>query len=95
MEYRILGPLHVLDGAETLTLGTAKEQALLAVLLLHANEVVSSERLIDELWGEGPPPTARKAVQVYVSQLRKALGATAVQSKLVQLVTSWKSTTSA
>jgi YVTN family beta-propeller protein len=73
VEYRILGPLQVLDGATPVTLGTAKEQALLAVLLLHANEVVSNERLIDELWGEAPPPTARKAVQVYVSQLRKAL----------------------
>jgi YVTN family beta-propeller protein len=73
VEYRILGPLEVLDGAEPVILGTAKEQALLAVLLLHANEVVSRERLIDELWGGEPPPTARKAVQVYVSQLRKAL----------------------
>ena len=54
-------------------LGTAKQQALLAVLLLHANEVVTRDRLIDELWGERPPHTAVKAVQVYVSQLRKAL----------------------
>ena len=46
---------------------------MLAVLLLHANEFVSRERLIDELWGESPPPTARKAVYVHVSQLRKAL----------------------
>lgn len=73
MEFRILGPLEVLDGGERLPLGTAKQQALLGVLLLHANEVVSRERLIDELWGERPPATADKAVQVYVSQLRKAL----------------------
>src|SRR5262249_7335313 len=46
------------------------------VLLLHANEFVSRERLIDDLWGETPPPTARRAVNVYVSQLRKALGRT-------------------
>src|SRR5215831_7254377 len=46
---------------------------VLAVLLLHANELVSRERLIDELWGESPPPTAKKAVNVYVSKLRKAL----------------------
>src|SRR5215831_18017480 len=46
---------------------------VLAVLLLHANELVSRERLIDELWGESPPPTARKAVNVYVSELRKRL----------------------
>jgi YVTN family beta-propeller protein len=65
--------LHVLDDGRTVPLGTAKQQALLAVLLLHANEVVPRDRLIDELWGERPPPTAVKAVQVYVSQLRKAL----------------------
>lgn len=73
MEYRILGPLEVLDGDRPVALGTAKERALLAVLLLHANEAVSRDRLIDELWGERPPATAAKAVQVYVSQLRKAL----------------------
>src|SRR5581483_10132635 len=50
-----------------------KERVVLAVLLLHANEVVSRERLMDELWGSSPPPTARKAVNVYVSQLRKVL----------------------
>ena len=63
----------MLDDGLTVPLGTAKQQALLAVLLLHANEVVPRDRLIDELWGEQPPPTAVKAVQVYVSQLRKAL----------------------
>src|SRR5437762_6765937 len=51
-----------------------KERLVLAVLLLHANEFVSRERLIDELWGAAPPPTAKKAVNVYISQLRKALG---------------------
>jgi YVTN family beta-propeller protein len=65
--------LHVLDNGRTVPLGTAKQQVLLAVLLLHPNEVVPRDRLIDELWGERPPPTAVKAVQVYVSQLRKAL----------------------
>src|SRR5262249_15837214 len=50
-----------------------KERLVLAVLLLHANELVSRERLIDDLWGEAPPPTARKAVNVYISKLRKAL----------------------
>ena len=56
-----------------MALGGAKQRALLAVLLLRANEVVSIDRLIDELWGDEPPPTAAKVVQVYVSQLRKAL----------------------
>src|SRR5437667_8817770 len=73
MEYRILGPLEVADEGEPVPLGRLKERLVLAVLLLHANEFVARERLIDELWGESPPPTARKAVNVYVSQLRKAL----------------------
>jgi DNA-binding SARP family transcriptional activator/streptogramin lyase len=73
VEYRILGPLEVVDEGEPISLGTLKERLVLAVLLLHANEFVSRERLIDELWGPAPPPTARKAVNVYVSHLRKAL----------------------
>src|SRR2546421_12579930 len=74
MEFRILGPLEVVEGGNPVALGTLKERLVLAVLLLHANQFVSRERLIDDLWGEAPPPTARKAVNVYVSQLRKALG---------------------
>jgi DNA-binding SARP family transcriptional activator/ABC-type branched-subunit amino acid transport system substrate-binding protein/streptogramin lyase len=74
MQYRILGPLVVLSGDRELPLGALKDKTVLAVLLLHANEVVSRQRLIDELWGELPPPTAVKAVNGYVSQLRKALG---------------------
>ena len=73
MEFRILGPLEVLDGGAPIPLGTLKERAVLAVLLLHANEVVSPQRLIDDLWGASPPPTARKAVNVYLSKLRKTL----------------------
>ena len=56
-------------------LGAAQQRALLAVLVLHRGEVVSTDRLIDELWGERAPATAAKTVQVYVSHLRKALGA--------------------
>ena len=74
MEFRILGPLEVADGGRLLPLGDGKPRALLALLLLNANEAVSSERLIDELWDERPPPTAAKILQNYVSQLRKALG---------------------
>jgi DNA-binding SARP family transcriptional activator len=73
MEYRILGPLEVAHEGEPVPLGRPKERLVLAVLLLHANEFVSRERLIDELWGPAPPPTAKKAVNVYISQLRKAL----------------------
>jgi DNA-binding SARP family transcriptional activator len=73
LDFRLLGPLEVVDEGRPLALGGAKQRALLAVLLLRRNEVVSVDRLIDELWGEEPPPTAAKVVQVYVSQLRKAL----------------------
>ena len=61
------------DGVE-LDLGPRKERALLALLLLNANHVVSTERLIDDLWGDSPPSTARATLQVYVAHLRKALG---------------------
>jgi YVTN family beta-propeller protein len=73
VEFRILGPLEVLEHGRPLPLGRLKERTVLAVLLLHANEFVSRERLIDELWGVAPPATARKAVNVYVSKLRKTL----------------------
>ena len=74
MEFRILGPLQVLDEGRELPLGGAKQRALLARLLLEPNRVVSRDRLIDELWAASPPDTAATALQVYVSQLRKALG---------------------
>ena len=74
MEFRLLGPLEVVERDRPLALGGGKQRALLAVLLLHANELVSTERLIDELWGESPPATVAKSVQVYVSRLRKQLG---------------------
>src|SRR5215471_4509413 len=74
MEFRILGPLEVLSDGRSLELGGAKQRALLAVLLIHANEVVSQDRLIDALWEDEPPETAPKALHVYVSGLRKVLG---------------------
>jgi Bacterial transcriptional activator domain len=75
IEFRVLGPLEARVGERALQLGGAKQRAVLAILLLHANEVVSSDRLIDELWGADPPSTAATALQVHVSQLRKALQA--------------------
>jgi YVTN family beta-propeller protein len=74
MEFRILGPIEITEEDRPVVLGAAKQRALLAALLVHANEVVSSERLVDELWGERPPATAAKGLQVYVSQLRRLLG---------------------
>ena len=80
MEFRILGPLDVVDGERAVALAGAKHRALLAMLLLHANEAVSTERLIDALWEDERPETAPKALQVYVSQLRKSLGKERVQT---------------
>src|SRR5215208_4990814 len=73
MEFRILGPLEVWDGEGEVSLGGPKPRALLAVLLLHPNEAVPADRLIDELWGEDPPEGAAAALRVNVSRLRKAL----------------------
>jgi DNA-binding SARP family transcriptional activator/streptogramin lyase len=81
VEFRILGPLELVGGADRPPVEAPKLRALLGVLLLHPNEVVSSERLIDELWGERPPPTAAKTVQTYVSQLRRALGPDAIVTR--------------
>ena len=73
MDYRVLGPLEVRDGEESVPLAGAKQRALLALLLLHANRVLSRDRLIDELWGDQPPATSVQSLQVYVSRLRKLL----------------------
>ena len=74
LEFRLLGPLEVVHGGERIELGRRRERALLAILLLHANEVVASERLIEELWGEAAGVGAANLVQVAVSRLRRALG---------------------
>src|SRR3954449_10144580 len=75
MDFRLLGPLEVVTQDGSADIGAGKRRALLTYLLIHANEVVSAEQLIDELWGEQAPATAMKSVHVYVSQLRKALHA--------------------
>ncbi len=80
MDFRILGPLEVRDGNRPLVLGGEKQRALLAILLLHRNEVVSADRLIDELWGESPPAGARRTLRAYVSKLRAAKGANGASS---------------
>jgi YVTN family beta-propeller protein len=74
LRFHILGPLEVWSDGAIVDLGAQKQRAVLAILLLNANRVVATERLIDELWGEKPPETARSALQVYVAALRKALG---------------------
>jgi len=74
VEFRILGPLEVCSEGRAVPLRSSRQRTLLAILLLHANEVVSTERLFDELWGERPPATAAKTLQMHVSHLRKLLG---------------------
>src|SRR4030088_154271 len=74
MDFRILGPLEVADGDALVALPGAKQRALLTILLLRVNEVVSTDRLIDDLWGDEAPGSGRTALQVRISQLRKALG---------------------
>ena len=83
MDYWILGPLELVDGLTPLPLAGDRQRGLLALLLIHRNEVVSSERLIDALWGESPPPSAPKALQNAVHQVRRALGdeATALRTE--------------
>ena len=78
VEFRILGPLEAVTRGEAVSLGGPMQRALLGALLLHANEPVSADRLVDAVWGERPPPTAGHAVSVYVSKLRKALGSEAI-----------------
>jgi DNA-binding SARP family transcriptional activator/streptogramin lyase len=73
-EFRILGPLEARENGRALAIGPGKQRALLALLLLETGEVVSTDRLIDALWGERPPASALNSVHVYVSQLRKVLG---------------------
>jgi len=75
LEFRILGPLEVLDDGRPIALGGQKQRALLALLLLDAGRVVSIDRIVDALWGERPPKTAPTSLQNFVSHLRKALGA--------------------
>jgi predicted ATPase/DNA-binding SARP family transcriptional activator len=72
--FRVLGPLEAEVGGRVVPLGAPKQRALLALLLLHANEVVSRERAIDLLWGDEPPASAQNSLQVYVHGLRKLLG---------------------
>jgi YVTN family beta-propeller protein len=74
MEFRILGPVEVWEDGRPVPLGRGKQRAVLALLLLNANRVVSSDRLIDQLWNGQPPATAATALQGHISGLRKALG---------------------
>ena len=73
MQFRLLGPMEVLDRGSVLALGGLKQRALLARLLVTPNRTVAVDRLVDDLWGDDVPGTAAKMVQIYISQLRKLL----------------------
>src|SRR5262245_38608048 len=75
MEYRLLGPLEVVHAGSRLEVGGPRHRRLLAVLLLHADDVVSADRLINALWGEDPPDSARSMLHVRVSEIRATLRA--------------------
>jgi DNA-binding SARP family transcriptional activator len=81
MDFRILGPVEVVEDGKPLPLGGPRQRALLALLLLHANEAVSMDRLIDELWGADAPASGPTAVQNQIARLRKVLGADRVETR--------------
>ncbi len=81
VEFRVLGPLAVVEDGRAIPLDRQRLRALLAFLLLHANEAISSDRLIDEVWGPEPPKTAGASLQNYISRLRKAIGLEALVSQ--------------
>ena len=81
LEYRVLGPLEATVDGQPVALGPPRHRALLVLLLAQANQVVPSTRLIDELWGEDPAPSAANILQGAVSQLRKALGKDAIETR--------------
>ena len=80
MQFRVLGPLEVDAGGGAIPLGGPKQRAVLAHLLLRANQLVPAETLVDEIWGDESPQQARNIIQTYVSHLRKALGHDRIQS---------------
>ena len=73
-DFRILGPLEVWHAGRRLDVAGARQRALLSVLLLQAGEVASTDRLVDEVWGEDPPAAGATALRVRISQLRRSLG---------------------
>jgi DNA-binding SARP family transcriptional activator len=81
VDFAVLGPLEARSEGRTIPIGHGKQRTLLALLVLNAGRVVSTERLIDELWGDEPPATAVTALQVYVSKLRKTLGGDVITTR--------------
>ncbi len=80
MEFRLLGLFEVEDDHGPVRIAPGHESALLALLLVHRGNALAADRIVEELWPEGAPETATKSVQVYVSRLRKALGAVRIET---------------
>ena len=74
VEFRVLGPLEVVEDGRVVPLGGRKQRVVLARLLLRANQLVPTSTLIDDVWGDDPPEAVRNSLQSYVSHLRKAFG---------------------
>ena len=83
MEIRVLGRVDALIDGQALPLGGSKQRAVLAMLALRANRTVATDELIDGLWGDRPPATAAKMVQIYVHRLRKAFGKDSSEARIV------------
>ena len=83
MEFRLLGPLEVLARERPVGLGGRQRRTVLAILLVHAGEAVSTDRLIDELWGESPPGAGRKTVQAHIAHLRRVLSQAAEGDEVI------------
>jgi YVTN family beta-propeller protein len=90
MDFRILGPLEAWDGSRRIPLGGAKQRAVLAMLLLHVNETVSRDRLIDALWHDRPPATALHTLETYISRLRRMLFPVGEPPRLVTHPPGWE-----
>ncbi len=83
MEVRLLGSVEALVDGQTLSLGGSKQRSVVAMLALHANSTLSGDELIDGLWGEDPPPSAAKNLQLYVSRLRKTLADGKAEAEII------------
>jgi len=81
MEFKVLGPLEAIGAGGPIKIGSGLQRAILALLVLNVGETVSTDHLIDEVWGDDPPPSAQHALGVHVSRLRRALGIDCIESQ--------------
>jgi DNA-binding SARP family transcriptional activator len=78
VRYRVLGPIEVVDGSRSLPLGGYRQRLVLALLLSRGGHALTTDWLVDAVWGEHPPRAARKTLQVYVARLRGVVGDNAI-----------------